>query len=180
MALAKQLIAAQRGTRFVQVTHHDWDHHTNIYAELPVKTAEFDPAFASLLGDLQAAPGTETGKTLLDETLIVIYSEFGRTTGPLTIGAGRDHFPRMSLVLAGGGVRGGRLIGQTDSVGNKATEYGWRGNRDVRPEDLACTIYSALGIDYTTVRRDDPLNRGFEYVPFSKDGTYMPVDELFS
>jgi len=45
--------------------------------------------------------------------------------------------------------------------------------------ELRATIYSALGIDYTTVRPDDPLGRGFEYVPFAKDGTYKPVDELF-
>jgi hypothetical protein len=49
----------------------------------------------------------------------------------------------------------------------------------VRPEDLTSTIYSALGIDYTTVRHDDPLGRGFEFVPFAKDGVYSPVNELF-
>ena len=52
-------------------------------------------------------------------------------------------------------------------------------NRDVRPEDVTSTIYSSLGIDYTTVRHDDPLNRGFEYVPFAKDGTYRDIAELF-
>ena len=60
-----------------------------------------------------------------------------------------------------------------------AAEFGWSGDRDIRPEDLTATIYSALGIDYTTVRRDDPLGRGFEYVPFAKDGIYLPVNELF-
>jgi uncharacterized protein DUF1501 len=84
----------------------------------------------------------------------------------------------MSAVFAGGGIRGGHPLGVTDDVGNAAKEYGAFG-RDVRPEDIASTIYSALGIDYTTVRPDDPLGRGFEYVPFAKDGTYKPVDELF-
>ena len=65
------------------------------------------------------------------------------------------------------------------ATGNDVADYGWSQNRDVRPEDVTCTIYSALGIDYTTVRHDDPLNRGFEYVPFAKDGTYKPVEELF-
>ena len=180
MVLAKQLIASQRGTRFVQISHPDWDHHNDLYAQLPGRTREFDPAFGALLTDLAATPGVDAGKTLLDETLILVYSEFGRTTGPLNVAAGRDHFPRMSIVLAGGGTRGGRVIGQTDAVGNKATEYGWLANRDIRPEDIACTLYSALGIDYTTVRRDDPLNRGFEYVPFAKDGIYLPVNEVFA
>ena len=115
---------------------------------------------------------------LLDETLIVMIGEFGRTTGPITGNGGRDHYLRMSAVFAGGGVRGGHTMGVTDNVGNLAKDYG-SFDRDVRPEDIAATIYSALGIDYTTVRPDDPLGRGFEYVPFAKDGTYKPVDELF-
>jgi hypothetical protein len=49
----------------------------------------------------------------------------------------------------------------------------------VRPEDVTCTIYSALGIDFTKTRNDDPLGRGFEYVPFAKDGVYRPIGELF-
>ena len=73
----------------------------------------------------------------------------------------------------------GRAIGVTDSVGSGVTDYGWSANRDVRPEDVTSTIYSALGIDYTIVRHDDPLNRGFEYVPFAKDGVYKPIDELW-
>ena len=51
--------------------------------------------------------------------------------------------------------------------------------RDVRPEDVTSTIYSALGIDYTKVRTDDPLGRGFEYVPYAKDGGYAPIEELW-
>ena len=85
----------------------------------------------------------------------------------------------MSIAFAGGGVRGGRVVGQTDAAGTTVTDYGWSKNRDVRPEDVTSTIYSALGIDYTTVRHDDPLGRGFEYVPFAKDGTYQPIEELW-
>ena len=59
-------------------------------------------------------------------------------------------------------------------------DYGWSGNRDIRPEDVTSTIYSALGIDYTTIRHDDPLNRGFQYAPPFSDGTMpKPIDELF-
>jgi hypothetical protein len=83
------------------------------------------------------------------------------------------------VAMAGGGVKGGRTIGATNAVGDAAVEYGWTANRDIRPEDITATIYSALGIDYTIIRPDDPLGRGFEYVPFAKEGTYGPVDELF-
>ena len=85
----------------------------------------------------------------------------------------------MSVAFAGGGVRGGRAVGVTDATANKVVDYGWSGNRDIRIEDLTTTIYSALGIDYTTVLHDDPLGRGYEYVPFAKDGVYFPVNEVF-
>lgn len=129
--------------------------------------------------DLVKTPGSAAGKTLLDETLVVVYAEFGRTLGPLNVQKGRDHHQRMSVVFAGGGVQGKRIIGKTNGVGDAATEYGWSADRNIRPEDIASTMYSALGIDYTTIRRDDPLGRGFEYVPFASDGVYQPVDELF-
>ena len=181
--VARNLVAAHRGTRFVQITFGGWDHHTNIYGKtgnsLYTQMKQFDPGFGALLADLSIMPGVDAGKTMLDETMIVVLGEFGRTVGGLTGAGGRDHFTRMSIVLAGGGVRGGTMIGKTDPTGAIADEYGWSANRDVRPEDLTSTIYSALGIDYTTVRRDDPLGRGFEYVPLAKDGTYLPVNELF-
>jgi uncharacterized protein (DUF1501 family) len=181
LVVARNLISAQRGTRFVQVTLGGWDNHSGIYTPnagiySPMKS--FDPAFAALLADLAAAPGSATGKTLLDETLVVVIGEFGRTVGALNAQNGRDHYQRMSIVFAGGGVKGGRVVGATDPTGAKATEFGVLG-RDTRPEDVASTIYSALGIDYTTVRHDDPLNRGFEYVPFAKDGAYGPLEEVF-
>jgi uncharacterized protein (DUF1501 family) len=139
-------------------------------------------------------PGSEAGKTLLDETMVVVLSEFGRTPGPLTSQNGRDHYLRMSTVFAGGGTRGGKVIGKTDATGANVVEYGWKANRDVRPEDVTASIYSALGIDYTTIRRDDPLGRGFEYVPGSEyraggpigdttdavDARYQTVEELFA
>lgn len=180
LALAKQVIAADRGTRFVQITNFGWDHHADLYSQHAVRVSQFDNSFSTLLADLAAAPGSAGGKTLLDETLVVVYSEFGRTVGPLNRANGRDHYPRMSVVFAGGGVRGGQIIGSTDNLGDKVKEYGWRAERDVRPEDVTATIYSALGIDYTITRYDDPLGRGFEYVPFARDGQYEPVTELFA
>jgi hypothetical protein len=183
LIIARNLVGARRGTRFVQVTLGGWDHHSNIYAKagnsLYTQMKSFDPGYAALLADLAATAGSTPGKTLLDETMVVVIGEFGRTVGVLNAQGGRDHFLRMSMAFAGGGIRGGTVIGATDAAGANAKEYGWAANRDVRPEDVTSTIYSALGIDYTTVRHDDPLNRGFEYVPFAKDGTYGPVNELF-
>jgi len=181
LVVARNLVAARRGTRFVQVSLGGWDNHSGIYTAnggiyAPMKS--FDPAFGALLADLAGTSGSATGKTLLDETLVVVIGEFGRTVGALNAQAGRDHFLRMSVVFAGGGVKGGRAIGATDPTGANATNFGILG-RDARPEDVTSTIYSALGIDYTTVRHDDPLNRGFEYVPFAKDGTYGPIEEVF-
>ena len=179
LIVARNIVAAKKGTRFVQATFGGWDHHSNIYKpaaqgvnSLYTQCAQFDPAYGALMTDLQSM-------SLLDETLVVILAEFGRTVGALNNQAGRDHNLRMTTVWAGGGVRGGQVIGVTDATGNNVTEYQWSANRDIRPEDVACTLYSALGIDYTTIRHDDPLNRGFEYVPFASDGTYQPVDELF-
>jgi hypothetical protein len=186
LIVARNLVAAGKGTRFVQATLGGWDHHSGIYtpaangvSSLYTQCAQFDPAYGALLADLQSMPGSVSGKTLLDETLVVVIAEFGRTVGVLNNQAGRDHNLRMSTVWAGGGVRGGNVIGKTDSTGGNVADFGWSANRDIRPEDVTSTIYSALGIDYTTVRHDDPLNRGFEYVPFAKDGTYKPIEELF-
>ena len=79
---------------------------------------------------------------------------------------------------------GGTVIGETNDRGGKGpgaftTEPGWYRDRDIRPEDIEATIYSALGIDWTTIRYDDPLDRGFYYVPLAKEDAYAPVDELW-
>ena len=77
-------------------------------------------------------------------------------------------------------MKGGTVIGTTDKLGADVVDPGWARNRYVFVEDIEATIYSALGIDWTTVRHDDPLKRGFEYVPFASDqDLYGPVNELF-
>jgi hypothetical protein len=177
LIVARNLVASKKGTRFVQTTMGGWDHHADIYdhaaaQSLYVQSAELDAGLGALLSDL-------TAMSLLDETLVVIVSEFGRTVGPLSNQGGRDHYLRNSIVFAGGGTAGGRVIGKTNADGSAIVDYGWSAARDVRTEDVACTIYSALGIDYTTVRTDDPLGRGFEYVPHAKSGAYQPIDELW-
>jgi Protein of unknown function (DUF1501) len=173
--VAAQVLKASQGTRFVQITSNDgWDMHTNIYQQsnLPTKGALLDNAVAALLGDLDAAG-------LLSTTMVVMVGEFGRTVGPLTSAAGRDHWPQQFAFFAGGGTTGGKVIGQTNSSGSDVTDYGWSQGRYVYPEDIEATIYSAMGIDWTSVRHDDPLGRGFAYVPTTDPVTYFPVNELW-
>ena len=178
--IAKQILEADQGTRFIQIDYGNWDHHADIYAanNLPLRGAELDGGLSALLDDLKG-----TGK--LSDTLIIVLGEFGRTTGNLSGANGRDHYLILSALLAGGGVKGGKVIGATNAAGSTITDFGWAGTsvtgpKVIRPEDLECTMYSALGIDWTTVRYDDPFGRGFEYVPFAKIGTYGPVNELFT
>jgi uncharacterized protein (DUF1501 family) len=117
---------------------------------------------------------------MLDSTLVVAVGEFGRTVGPVTPAGGRDHWLQLSSLFAGAGVHGGRALGATDSTGSDTVDFGWSRQRYVRPEDIEATIYSAMGINWTTIRYDDPFGRGFEYVPFSENDLYGPVNELWS
>jgi uncharacterized protein (DUF1501 family) len=183
--IARKIVEADQGTRFIQVTLGGWDHHQGIYDRQEVngrdvgrniyaQCGEFDPAFAALVSDLEAS-----GR--LDETLIVVSGEFGRTVGPLTnTNLGRDHYLQMFYLFAGAGVKGGTVIGETDPTGGFTVDPGWSRFRDIRPEDIEATLYSALGIDWTKVRYDDPLGRGFEYVPNSDEDAYGPVNELWA
>ena len=173
--VAKKVLEADQGTRFVQINFGGWDHHQDIYAEeqLPSMGAQLDKGFAALVAELKSSG-------MLDKTLIVMTGEFGRTPGRLTDTDGRDHWMQQSIVFAGGGVKGGRVIGKTDATGAATVESGWSRDRDVRPEDVEATIYSAMGIDWTTVRYDDPFGRGFEYVPYSSEDLYGPINELFA
>jgi len=182
--VARQLLEGGRGARFVMVSVGGWDMHSNIYdkaagTNLYTQTAQLDPALGSLIADLKATPGKAAGRTLFDETLVVVAAEFGRTVGALNGQRGRDHFAINSVLFAGGGVKGGQVIGTTDAAGATITDSGVTGRTELRAEDIACTVYSALGIDWTTERHDDPLGRGFEYVPYAKDGVYAPIDRLF-
>jgi len=173
--VAAQVMRARQGTRFIQITSNDgWDMHTNIYAAgtLPTRTRTLDNAVANLLIDLKA-------DGLLDQTLVVMAGEFGRTVGPLSGQGGRDHWPQQFAFFAGGGVRGGRAIGATNATGADVAEFGWSQNRYVYAEDVEATILSAVGIDWTTIRRDDPLGRGFEYIPQTGPWQFAPIHELW-
>jgi uncharacterized protein (DUF1501 family) len=174
--VAYQILKAKQGTRFIQVTSNDgWDMHSGIYAAnvgLPAKGKILDDAVSALLGDLKSGG-------LLDNTLVVMHGEFGRTVGPLTGGLGRDHYPQQFAFFAGGGVKGGTVIGATNSSGSDVDDFGWSRQRYVYAEDVEATIYSALGIDWTYVRQDDPFRRGFEYTPSPQQDLWGPVHELW-
>jgi hypothetical protein len=174
---ARNLLRKKSGVRFIQITQGNWDQHDNIYN--PTITAshmalarQFDSGLGTLIADLK-------NEGLLEETLIVAMGEFGRVPGPLNPTQGRDHYLQQSVLMAGAGIKGRRAIGSTDSGGRATADPGWSRQRDIRNEDIEATIYSALGIDWTTVRRDDPLGRGFEYVPFSDRDQYGPIHELW-
>ena len=182
--VAKQILAANQGTRFVQISYGSWDMHQDIYGQqnpngnnMYTKSPALDNGVSALLADLKASG-------LLDETLVVIVGEFGRTPA-VTAAGGRDHYLIQSAVFAGAGIKGGKVIGTTSSDGSTVTDYGWNGSgasgpRYARPEDIESTIYSAMGIDWTTIRYDDPFHRGFEYVPFASTGAYGPINELWT
>lgn len=176
-ATARNLIKSDMGTRFVQISFGSWDHHANIYApnaNLQSMARQFDNGVAQLMADLK-------NDGLLDSTLIVAMGEFGRTVSSLNQTAGRDHHLQQSAFFAGAGIKGRKAIGKTDDMGAVVTDPGWSGDREIRNEDIEATIYSALGIDWTTIRHDDPFGRGFEYVPSSTvDYKYAPIDELWS
>ncbi len=172
--MAKQTLAANQGTRYIEITLGGWDMHTNIYVnnQLPTLTKTLDNGLGQLIADLRAGG-------MLDETLIVMAGEFGRTVGKTTAAGGRDHYPQQFAFFAGGGVKGGKALGSTNPTGAFTMDAGWSRNRDIKPEDIEATIYSALGINWTNVRYDDPLGRGFYYVPSSDMDVYGPINELF-
>jgi hypothetical protein len=168
LAMARNILKADRGTRFIEIDQYGWDHHNDIYKERPdglfQLCRELDQGLSALLDDLASSPGTATGKSLLDETLVVVMGEFGRTVGPLNSSNGRDHYPYVFPGLfAGGGVKGGRIIGSSDDAGNAVLDMGWSQNRPIHLPDLVATIYSVLGIDWTRSLSDTPSGRIFRY-----------------
>lgn len=136
--LARRL--AERGVRFMQLYHRDWDHHGGLPAGLPKVCKQTDQASAALVMDLAQ-------RGLLEDTLVVWGGEFGRTVycqGRLTeTDYGRDHHPRcFTMWLAGGGIKPGVTWGTTDDYGYNVTE------NPVHVNDLHATILHCLGIDH--------------------------------
>ncbi|HMC58838.1 MAG TPA: DUF1501 domain-containing protein, partial [Candidatus Solibacter sp.] len=136
--LARRL--AERGVRFIQLYHRDWDHHGNLPQDLPKRCKDVDQASAGLILDLQQ-------RGMLDDTLVIWGGEFGRTVycqGRLTAtDYGRDHHGRcFTMWLSGGGMKPGITLGETD-------DYGYNITKDpVHVHDLQATILKCLGIDH--------------------------------
>ena len=183
--LARNVLAEDAGTHHIHICHPGWDHHVKIWdrgaeSNHYVLCGEFDPAFSSLLEDLATTRSkTDQSKTLLDETLVVVAGEFGRTPGALNHLSGRDHYNRCYPALfAGAGVKGGSVLGCTDSAGAKCLDTGWKHKEQPRTENIVATIYSALGIDWTKEIRNTPSGRTYVYVdPLGPNG-YIPTDDI--
>jgi hypothetical protein len=184
--LARNLIQADAGTRYVHITHPDWDHHKNIFEHSSksnhyVRCNEFDKGMANLLRDMAASPSPrQPGKSLLDETLVVMATEFGRTPGALNGVRGRHHYNQCYLSLfAGAGVKGGRIIGKTDAEGAKTVDNGWKYARMApKTENVYATIYSVLGIDWKKEITNTPSRRTYRYVDMLGATEYVVDDEI--
>lgn len=152
--LARRLV--EQGVTFVEVVSNGWDTHQDNFERTANLGGQVDQPTAALIEDLKQ-------RGMLDKTLVVWMGEFGRTPR-INPRAGRDHFPRaFNAMLAGGGVRGGQVIGQTDPTGTKVVE------RPVTVHDLFRTIYHTLGIDadvenYSRIGRPIKLVDGGEVV----------------
>lgn len=130
--LARRL--AERGVRFIQLYHRDWDHHDDI-SHVALKAPEVDRPTAALIRDLKQ-------RGMWDETLIVWGGEFGRT--PMAQGKGRDHHIKgFSIMLAGGAIKGGTSYGSTDELGYGAVD------NPVSVHDLHATMLHLFGVDHT-------------------------------
>ena len=131
--LARRL--AERGVRFIQLYHKDWDHHGGVKDGVALKAAEIDRACMALITDLKQ-------RGMLEDTLIVWAGEFGRT--PMSQGgSGRDHHNKaMTVWMAGGGIKGGIVHGQTDELGYAAVD------KVTTVHDLHATMLHQLGINH--------------------------------
>jgi hypothetical protein len=157
--LARRLV--ESGVRFISVRGSGWDHHQEVFNTLSRDNLpEFDRAFSALVEDLAQ-------RGMLENTLVITATEFGRTP-EINVNAGRDHWPNaFSIVVAGGGIQGGRVIGQTDRNCFAVTE------RPIHVEELLATIYVKLGIDFEKVY-PTPINRPVRTI----DEPFEPIPEL--
>ncbi|MBX3420553.1 MAG: DUF1501 domain-containing protein [Pirellulaceae bacterium] len=164
--LARRLI--ERGVRIVQLLHRGWDQHGDIAGDLPLQCRDVDQPSAALLRDLKQ-------RGLLDSTLVVWGGEFGRTVycqgGLSRENYGRDHHPRcFPIWLAGGGIKGGTEVGQTDDFSYNIA------HRPVHVNDLNATILHCLGIDH------ERLNYSFQGLDQRLTGVEptSPVNEILA
>jgi len=127
----------ESGVTFVEVTAGNWDTHNDVFARTSDLSAQVDQPFAQLIADLDQ-------RGMLDSTLVVWMGEFGRTPR-INPRAGRDHYPKaFNVALAGGGVKGGQIIGKTDPGGAQVVD------RPVKVPDLFQSFCQSLKIDAST------------------------------
>ncbi len=161
--LATRLV--ESGVKFVTLTHGGWDTHRDNFTSLKDRQLpSFDQGLAALFVGLEE-------KGLLESTVVFVTGEFGRTPkiNSRTAEGGRDHYPRcMFMLLAGGGIRGGQVIGQSD---DKATAPL---NDAILPDDVAATFYKAMGVDHT---KEYHTSTG-RPIMIVRDGT--PVEQAFA
>ena len=132
MIMARRLVEA--GVRLVSLTFGGWDMHSSIKQSIQGQLPQFDQAFAMLITDLAQ-------RGLLDSTLVMVSSEFGRTP-KINATAGRDHWPKVfSVVLAGGGIKKGTAYGTSDATATEPEDD------PLTVEDLSTTVYHCLGIN---------------------------------
>jgi hypothetical protein len=158
MLLARRLV--ESGVTFVTVDAGGWDTHANNFEALKKqKLPMFDQAWAGMMQDMAA-------RGLFEKTLVLVWGEFGRTPR-INGNAGRDHWPgAMSVVMAGGGLKSGLAIGETDAK----AEY--PKDRPLTPEDVLSTMYHVLGIDQSI----DYVNEAERPVKILNTGS--PISEL--
>ena len=131
---------AERGVRFIQVYHNNWDHHGNLGGRMPYQCKDVDRPCYALLEDLEQ-------RGMLDDTLVIWGGEFGRTIysqgGLSKQNYGRDHHPRcFTMWMAGGGVRGGQIYGKTDDFSYNIVE------KPLHIRDFHATVLNLLGFDH--------------------------------
>lgn len=158
--LAARLVEA--GVRFVTIGFNGWDTHTDNFLKLrDTLLPQLDAGLAALFLGLEE-------KGLLPSTAVLVTGEFGRTP-KVNQRAGRDHYPRaMTMLMAGGGVRGGQVIGASDEKGQGPKHEG------IRPDEVAASLYRCLGIDH----RKEYLTATGRPVMIVRDGE--PIAQLFS
>jgi len=152
--LARRLVEA--GVTFVTITASGWDDHGQVANAMKAKLPPLDRAIGSLVEDL-------TLRGLIDQVAVVVMGEFGRTPR-INPGAGRDHWGEvMSVLIGGGGLKGGQIIGSSNSKGEVPKD------RPLRPSDVLQTLYAVLGLD-PTIHFNNPAGRP---IPILNDGSVI-------
>ena len=157
--LARRLV--EEGVSCVEVVSNGWDTHRDNFTRSRRLTSQIDQPFARLVSDLH-------DRGLLEKTLVIWMGEFGRTPR-INGNTGRDHYPRAwTMALAGGGIKGGQVLGQTDASGARVT------SRPVTVADLFCTFCQSMDID-PKKENNSPIGR-----PIKIANGGRPVHELFA